>query len=106
MSRLPLMKGPGLDRGLREYNATPGSVLLDVRDADEYRSGHLPGSKNLPLPMLSTLYGGLGEKDTPVFVYCLSGSRSAKAVRFLRRRGFTNVKNIGGISGYMGQIER
>ena len=98
--------GPDINRGAQEYLKTPGALLLDVRGDDEYRAGHLPGSKNLPLPMLSTLYGGLGKKDTPIYVYCLTGNRSARAAGFLKRRGYTRVKNIGGISDYTGAIER
>ena len=44
--------------------------------------------------------------DTPVYVYCLSGARSSRAVASLQNMGYTNVKNIGGINKYKGQIEK
>ena len=44
-------------------------------------------------------------KDSPVYVYCLSGARSAQAAAMLRRIGYNNVKNIGGIAGYKGEVE-
>jgi len=106
MSVFAFKKNPDVNRGVQEFLATPGAVLLDVRGEDEYRAGHIPGSRNLPLPMLPALYAGLGGADTPVFVYCLSGGRSAQAVRFLQRQGFTGVKNIGGIADYKGKVER
>ena len=43
--------------------------------------------------------------DRPLFVHCLSGGRSGQAVMFLKREGFTNVKNIGGINAYTGKVE-
>lgn len=46
------------------------------------------------------------KKDTPLFVHCLSGGRSGRAVSFLKHEGYTNVKNIGGINGYTGKVEQ
>ena len=46
------------------------------------------------------------DKNTPVFVYCLSGGRSAQAANKLKQMGFTEVNNIGGINSYKGVIER
>lgn len=65
----------------KEYQSVSGVVLLDVRTTQEY-------------------------KDTPLFVYCYSGSRSNQAVNELRRMGYSNVTNIGGISSYSGKVER
>ena len=45
-------------------------------------------------------------KDTPVFAYCYSGSRSWQAVRMLTRMGYSRAKNIGGITAYTGETER
>ena len=44
-------------------------------------------------------------KDT-IFVHCLSGARSRQAAAVLQQMGYTNVKNIGGISAYTGKVER
>ncbi|MFR5811129.1 MAG: rhodanese-like domain-containing protein, partial [Flavonifractor plautii] len=43
---------PALSEGLEQYRNTSGAVLLDVRTPEEYRDGHLPGAKNLPLDRL------------------------------------------------------
>ena len=45
-------------------------------------------------------------KGTPIFVHCLSGARSRQATAILQQMGYTNVKNIGGISSYAGKVER
>ena len=49
MGFFDFMKGPDINQGVKEYSATDGAVLLDVRTPDEYRQGHIPGSKNVPL---------------------------------------------------------
>ena len=105
MSILDIFKRPDINAGVVEYRNNPGALLVDVRGADEYRQGHIPGSVNLPLSSLDGRKSiGVG-KDSPVYVYCLSGARSASAAAILRRMGDNNVKNIGGIAGYKGEVE-
>lgn len=100
------MKGPDINQGVKEYSTTDGAVLLDVRTPDEYRQGHIPGSKNVPLQSISKVDGMIDNKSTPIFVHCLSGARSRQATAVLQQMGYTNVKNIGGISAYAGKVER
>ncbi len=96
---------PDINRGLEEYHTMPGAVLLDVRTSQEYREGHIPGSQNVPLQFLDTISSMISSKQTPVFVYCYSGSRSSQAVKKLGKMGYKNVKNLGGISSYSGKVE-
>ena len=91
-----------INKGLEEYRSTPGAVLVDVREPDEFASGHIPGAVNAPL---STINQVSLPKDKPLFLYCLRGTRSKQAAGILKRMGYT-VKSIGGISGYKGQLER
>lgn len=91
-----------INRGLETYRATSGAILVDVREADEFATGHIPGAVNAPL---STISNTTLPKDAPLFLYCLRGSRSKRAAGILKRMGYT-VKCIGGISGYKGTIER
>ncbi len=98
--------GPDINRGIDEWKQAPGSVLLDVRTADEYRQGHVPGSLNVELNDLQIIPNKLPEKNTPLFVYCLSGARSNQAVQILKRMGYLNVKSIGGINRYKGIMEK
>ena len=100
------LKGPDSNRGVKEYSTTDGAVLLDVRTPDEYRQGHIPGSKNVPLQSIDKVTVMINNKATPIFVHCLSGARSRQAAAILQQMGYTNVKNIGGISAYAGKVER
>ena len=52
MGFFDLFQQADIDQGVKEYLATPGAVLLDVRTSEEYRDGHIPGSKNVPLQAL------------------------------------------------------
>lgn len=97
--------GPDINREVDEWKKTPGAILLDVRTTDEYRQGHIPGSLNIELNDLKTILNRIPEKNTTMFVHCLSGARSNQAVQALKRMGYSNVKNIGGINKYKGKME-
>lgn len=95
-----------INEGLLSYQATPGAVLLDVRERDEYREGHIPESVNLPLISLQADVERLiPDHQTPVFLYCYSGARSGHALSVMKRMGYENLTNLGGISGYKGKVE-
>lgn len=106
MGFFDFMRGPDINQGIKEYGAVPGAVLLDVRTPQEFREGHIPGSKNVPLQTIDKVSAVADNKNTPLFVYCYSGARSRQAVGALQQMGYTNVKNIGGISAYAGKVER
>lgn len=61
-----------------------------------------PGSVNLPLDRIETIAIA---PSRPLFVYCRSGARSAQACSILKRRGY-DARNIGGVLGYRGRLER
>ena len=75
-----------------------GALLLDVRTAAEYASGHLPGAVNVPLSELNSKLETLSSKERVVVVYCLSGTRSGMAARVLRNAGFSQVSNLGAMT--------
>ena len=106
MGFFDFLKQPDINRGVTEYRNTNGAVLLDVRTPQEYREGHIPGSKNVPLQRLDKISSVADNKNIPLFVYCYSGSRSRQAVSMLQHMGYTNVQNIGGIAAYSGKVER
>lgn len=106
MGFFDFLRGPDINQGVREFRETPGALLLDVRTPQEYDAGHIPGSQNVPLQILDTAGTMTAPKDTPVFAYCYSGSRSWQAVRILTRMGYSRAKNIGGITAYTGETER
>ena len=75
------------------------AVILDVRERHEWKAGHAPGSKNIPL---STLHARTGElrADRRYIAVCRSGSRSRSAVAHLRRAGLDAVNLKGGMHGW------
>lgn len=106
MGLFDFLKGPDIDQGVEEFDRTAGAVLVDVRSPQEYRQGHIPGAVNVPLQDLGRVSAVAPDKATPLFVYCQSGGRSAQATGQLERADYTAVKNIGGIAGYSGKVER
>ena len=106
MGLLKLFSRKNINEGVADYQNTPGAVLVDVRDPDEYRSGHIPGGVNVPLGTMAQIRQAVPDTATPLFVYCLSGARSSQAERALKQMGYANVNNIGGINGYKGPVER
>ena len=97
-------KRADINAGVEQYRSTSGAVLLDVRTAEEYAGGHIPGSVNVPLGKLEGV-DQIAKKDTPLFVYCYSGARSGQAVAALKRMGYDHVTNIGGIQTYRGKTK-
>ena len=106
MGFFDFLRQPDVNQGVNEYNNTDGAVLLDVRSPEEYREGHIPKSKNVPLQTLDKISAVVENKDTELFVYCYSGARSRQATAMLGQMGYTKVNNIGGISSYRGKVER
>jgi rhodanese-related sulfurtransferase len=78
------------------------TLVLDVRDAEHYASGHLPRSRHIPLGELSNRMGEIEKfKSRPVIVTCQKGVTSAKAARMLRHAGFTSVYSLkGGLAAW------
>lgn len=105
MGLFDFLRSSDINEGIKEYSETSGAVLLDVRTPQEYQTGHIPGSKNIPLQEIRRVSTAIPDKDTPLFVYCHSGARSRQAVGELQRMGYLRVKNIGGISAYTGKVE-
>ena len=95
-----------MEEGLRLYKNTPGAILLDVRSPGEYKLGRIAGSVNFPIQQLPTIGEMIEDKEKPIFVYCLSGARSNRAAAFLKKIGYVNVTNIGGLKDYQGPLEK
>ncbi|WP_346670721.1 rhodanese-like domain-containing protein [Faecalicoccus acidiformans] len=95
-----------IDAGVEVYQMTKNAVLIDVRTKEEYDQGHIPNSINLPLSELDQILKEVPDKNTPLFVYCQSGSRSARAAKSMKKAGYSDVTNIGGILYYHGPIEK
>lgn len=78
--------------------STEGAQIVDVRTAEEYASGHVAKAVNMDINTsdFEQKIGAL-DKTKPVFVYCLSGGRSAGAVSVLEKNGFTTIYEMPGM---------
>ena len=84
----------------KEMMDTQEVIILDVREQDEYDSGHIPGAVLLPVGSIdeTTAVEVIPEKDSTVLVYCRSGNRSKTASSTLAELGYTNIYEFGGIN--------
>ena len=82
-------------------------VILDVREQDEFDSGHIAGAVLLPVGSISeaTAVEVIPKKDSVVLVYCRSGNRSKTASEKLVELGYTKVYEFGGINTWPYEIE-
>ena len=64
-----------------------GAVIADVRSSSEYKEGHIPGSKNLPLDSIRKKVAELKKLNKPVITVCRSGARSGMAKNLLKSAG-------------------
>ena len=91
----------------KEMMDTQEVIVLDVREQDEYDSGHIPGAVLLPVGTIDedTAAEVIPEKDSTVLVYCRSGNRSKTASSALAELGYTNIYEFGGISTWPYETE-
>ncbi len=77
-------------------------LLLDVRQPDEFKGGHIAGAKNISV---QTLEQRLNEvpKSQPIVLYCRSGNRTKAAVQILSKAGYSQVYDLGGIMQWQAQ---
>jgi rhodanese-related sulfurtransferase len=82
-------------------------TLLDVRSSEEFRQGHIPNARSIPLNVLSQrVQNELPDKEIRILVYCSAGHRGVSAVRLLKQLGYENAISIGGILNWPYQIVR
>lgn len=75
-----------------------GVIVVDVRRADEYAAGHIPGAVLVPNENIGTEQpAALPDLDAVLLVHCRTGIRSAEASQKLVEIGYTNVYDFGGI---------
>lgn len=99
-------KGADINASIAEYQTCENAVLIDVRESNEYSAGHIPDAVNIPLSQIASAEDVLSDKGATLYVYCLSGARSNRATGILKKMGYRNVKNIGGINSYKGPVEK
>ena len=111
---LVMLLGAALSATAQPYNTTQGLeklisekaapyILVDVRTPEEFESGAIPTAVNIPYDSIVDK-APTQDKGALVIVYCRSGSRSSMAASMLKRAGYTNVVDFGGISKWKGQV--
>lgn len=71
-------------------------VILDVRTPNEYKTGHIKKAKNISL--VNEIIKKYPDKETKMYLYCQSGSRSIKTAKKLVIKGYKEIYDIGGLS--------
>jgi phage shock protein E len=73
------------------------TLLIDVRDPDEWVEGHIPGAKNFSRGTVELeIEEAAPDLSTPIITHCGGGGRSALAAESLQRMGYKNVKSLAG----------
>jgi len=100
---LPIYAGPDYEKRIETNRITPQELnslladggntatIVDVRDPEEFKEGHIPGALNLPSTAFAAQSGAL-DKEKTIIVYCNSGGRSYNAYRKLQKLGYAKIK--------------
>lgn len=88
---------------LAGYIGKYNSIIIDLRDEDEYDLGHVPTAVNIPYEELDQFKNKL-RKYNEIILYCDRGSSSLLAARELSKIGYKVINIYGGIKAYRGEI--
>ncbi|UOY89993.1 rhodanese-like domain-containing protein [Bacillus glycinifermentans] len=81
-------------------------LLIDVREAHEFRSGHISGAVNIPLSMVHQRLKDI-PKDKKLILYCQSGMRSKQFAKVLQKKNYKDIYHLsGGISSWSGKVKK
>ena len=93
--------------GVNELNELLNKInLIDIREPSEYRSGHLPKAKNIPMDKIISETDIYLDKETEYHIICQSGMRSSRTCKILKKKGFNIINVAGGTGGYRGNLEK
>jgi len=83
-------------------NRLDGWLLFDVREEEEYITGHAAGAILFPVDSITgqTAAQRIPDRETPVFLYCKTGARAALAAETLAGLGYRRLYNIGSLAGW------
>lgn len=95
-----MARGEDIDIDELAGRLNDGARLIDVREIDEYVSGHVPGAENWPLSELPSNYSAL-ERGETLLLICKSGGRSSNACDFLDGHGYSVVNVLGGTMAWV-----
>jgi adenylyltransferase/sulfurtransferase len=92
---IPEVSAQQVNELLKNNGKSP--VLLDVRESDEWRQGHLEGALSLPRGFLEIkVETAVPNKETPIIAYCAGGVRSLLAAKVMKEMGYQNVSSMAG----------
>lgn len=79
--------------------------LIDLRSESEFREGTIPNSINVPFLHIKNWAKNNAKLDTRIYLYCQNGARSTNAASALKKLGYTNVIDLGGLNAYNGKLK-
>nr|WP_197025088.1 rhodanese-like domain-containing protein [Paucisalibacillus sp. EB02] len=80
--------------------------LIDVREPQEFKNGHILGSRNIPVTQMKQRLIEI-RPDKPVYLYCQSGARSQRAAQLLHKKGYKDISQLkGGFKKWTGKVKR
>jgi rhodanese-related sulfurtransferase len=89
-----------------ELESADKPLLIDVREPAEFKAGHIPGARNIPLSQLQARIHEI-PKDRKLLLYCRSGMRSKTAAKILLRHQYKELAHLGGgISAWRGRVSK
>ncbi|MDG1411483.1 MAG: rhodanese-like domain-containing protein [Acidimicrobiales bacterium] len=91
---------PEIEIAELESRLAAGSLLLDVREDDEWATAHIDGATHVALATIPDRLSELSS-DTPIYVICARGARSARAVEFLRHQKIEAINVAGGMMAWL-----
>lgn len=87
-----------IDCNSMKEKLSDGAYLVDVRTEEEYKNGTIEFAINIPLDKINEIENKVSDKDTPIIVFCQSGTRSEKAAERLIDMGYLHVYDLGSIN--------
>ncbi|MCL1914705.1 MAG: rhodanese-like domain-containing protein [Eubacteriaceae bacterium] len=86
---------------VRELQCDPKNIIIDLRNISSYNAVHIPGTLNVPEDKLFEQIRSLApDYSSPIYLFCMTGERSADACSALEAMGYWNVWDLGSISGW------
>ncbi|GFZ77589.1 rhodanese-like domain-containing protein [Compostibacillus humi] len=80
--------------------------LIDVREPQEFESGHILGARNIPVTQMKQRLIEI-RKDQPIYLYCQGSTRSARAAQILRKNGYSDIYQLkGGFKKWSGKVKK
>lgn len=98
---------PGrVDGATAKSLAAAGAKVVDVRTAEEFASGHVPGAINIPYDQIARRASEIGPPATAVVLYCRTGRRSGIAVEALQKAGYEKLYDFRSVTAWPGELAK